>query len=327
MPEPELDLQEVNVILKQVLRRESACIARLANELPESCAAAVQILYSCRGRVIVSGMGKMSAIARKTAAMLCSVGTPAIFLHPAEALHGDLGIVTGNDVLLVLSNSGETRELLELIPYLKRHQVPVISVTGSDSNTLAEVSDLNLATGIQEEADQVTAAPSNSTTTTLALCDGLALALVHCKGFTTEQFAANHPGGQIGRRLLLRVKDLMVVGEALPVISRETRLREAIVVISRGKLGAGLIVNQSGMLQGIITDGDLRRILEHQPNPLDQAVGKLMTSNPRTLSGELLAVEALAKMNEHAITVMPVVEQEIVVGALHLHDLLRAGLG
>jgi arabinose-5-phosphate isomerase len=327
MQQPNPDPGQIRELLRSVLRSEAAAITDMAEDLPAGCMEAVSMLFQCQGRVIVTGMGKMSAIARKAAATLSSVGTPAIFLHPAEALHGDLGIVTRSDLLLALSNSGETREILELIPFLKRQHVPVVSITGSSTNALADVSLVNVATGVSGEADRITQAPTNSTTATLALCDSLAIALVHLKGFTSEQFAANHPGGQLGRQLLLRVHDLMTTGDAIPLVPRSAILRDAILLISRGKMGAGLIVDQFHALKGILTDGDLRRILEKHPNPLDQPVADLMTRSPHTLSPDMLAVDALTRMNDLAITVMPVVQNHQVIGALHMHDLLRAGLG
>ncbi|MCP4081777.1 MAG: KpsF/GutQ family sugar-phosphate isomerase [Planctomycetaceae bacterium] len=327
MKKSNLNSEQIRRWVSDVLKGEAAAISGLADALPAECVAVVELLLRCDGRVIVTGMGKMSAIARKTAATLSSVGTPAIFLHPGEAMHGDLGIVTSSDILLALSNSGETNEILDLIPHLKRNKVPIISITGSLSNALSSVSDLNMATGVTREADDITQAPTNSTTATLALCDALAIALVHLKGFTAEQFAANHPGGQIGRNLLLRVSDLMATESAIPVVACDASLRDTIVVISQGKLGAGFIIDSSQHLLGILTDGDLRRILERDPNPLDQPVADLMTRSPRTLTSDLLAVQALTLMNDCQITVMPVVDNGIVIGALHLHELLKAGLG
>lgn len=327
MKKPNLNSEQIRRWVSDVLNGEAEAISSLAAALPTECVAAVEFLLRCDGRVIVTGMGKMSAIARKTAATLSSVGTPAIFLHPGEAMHGDLGIVTSSDILLALSNSGETNEILDLIPHLKRNKVPIISITGSRSNALASVSNLNMATGVTREADDITQAPTNSTTATLALCDALAIALVHLKGFTAEQFAANHPGGQIGRNLLLRVSDLMATESAIPLVACDASLRDTIVVISQGKLGAGFIIDSSQQLLGILTDGDLRRILECDPNPLDQPVADLMTRSPRTLTSDLLAVQALTLMNDYQITVMPVVDNGMVIGALHLHELLKAGLG
>ena len=327
MQKPEFDPQTVREIVGSVLRSEASAIGRLSEQIPDQCGDAVGLLVRCAGRVIVTGMGKMSAIARKTASTFCSIGTPAVFLHPGEAHHGDLGIVTSSDVLLALSNSGETQDIINLVPFMKRHHVPVISITGSTTNSLAQVSDCNLATGVEGEADAITAAPTNSTTATLALCDGLAIALVHLRGFTAEQFAVFHPGGQLGRQLLLRVSDLMASGDAVPLVPETATLREAIVIISQKTLGAGFVVNDPGVLQGIVTDGDLRRILEQHQNPLDQPVSQLMTRQPRTVAASQLAVEALNHMNDFSITVMPVVdEQGHVCGALHVHQLLKAGL-
>lgn len=318
---------EIRKIIQGVLLDESNAIQNIAENLPDTAVEMVQILLGCSGRVIVTGMGKMSAVARKTAATLSSVGTPAIFLHPGEALHGDLGIVSAEDVLLALSNSGETQEILDLIPFLKRQQVPVLAITQSPTTSLANLSECHFATGVFQEADSITNAPTNSTTATLACCDSLAIALVQLRGFTAEQFAANHPGGQLGRKLLLRVSDVMATGESIPLVLQQTSLRDAIVQISEGKMGAGFIIDTQQQLLGILTDGDLRRVLQKFPNPLDQAVGKLMTLNPRTLSPNLLAVEGLAIMNEFEITVMPVIDENRIVGGLHMHELLKAGLG
>ncbi len=327
MQKPEFNSNQIHGIVRSVLTSEARAVAEMAQQLPENIARAVQLLFACEGRVIVTGMGKMSAIARKCAATLCSVGTPAVFLHPSEALHGDLGIVSDQDVLLALSNSGETRDVLELVPFMKRHQVPIISISGNSKNALAEVSDLNLATGVSSEADQITAAPTNSTTATLALTDGLAMALVHLRGFTAEQFAVFHPSGKIGRQLLMRVGDLMQVDD-MPVVTQESTVRESIVAISKGKLGAGFIVDQDVKLIGIVTDGDLRRILETQANPLDQPVTSVMNRQPKVLDRDQLAVDALNHMNAASITVMPVVDEDrSILGALHLHVLLKSGIG
>lgn len=318
---------QIRKIIQEVLLDESKAIQKMAETLSDTAVDMVQSLLRCQGRVIVTGMGKMSAVARKTAATLSSVGTPAIFLHPGEALHGDLGIVSADDVLLALSNSGETQEILDLIPFLKRQQVPVLSITQTPTSSLANLSEHHVATGVFQEADSITNAPTNSTTATLAFCDSLAITLVHLRGFTAEQFAANHPGGQLGRKLLLRVSDVMVTGEAIPKVLAQSSLRDAIVKISEGKMGAGFIVDATQKLLGILTDGDLRRVLQRFPNPLDQPVGELMTQNPRTLSPNMLAVEALAMMNELEITVMPVIDDQGIIGGLHMHELLKAGLG
>ncbi len=328
----------VERVVQEVLRSESATVARLADQVNSQVAPAVETLLHCDGRVIVSGMGKMSAIARKMAATLCSTGTPAVFLHPSEALHGDLGIVTQHDVLLALSNSGETEEIIQLIPFMKRQGVPVISLTGSPNNALAELSDHAISLGVTQEADAITDAPTNSTIAALAMCDAMAVALVHLRGFSSEQFAIFHPGGHLGRKLLLRVDDVMHRGDKIPRIDPASTLRDAIVVISQKTLGAGFVVDSRDQLLGIITDGDLRRILERQNDPLELKVTDLMMTQPKTVSPTTLAAEALRLMEDCSITVLPVVVpaaelagadeavESVVVGALHLHDLLRVGL-
>lgn len=327
MNQPAGSSESLRAAMQRVLREESAAIARLAEQVPESCEPAVRLLQECRGRVIVTGMGKMSAVARKFAATLCSTGTPASFMHPAEARHGDLGMVTGNELLVAISNSGETSEVIDLIPFMKRHRVPIVAITGLGTNTLARNADCSIALGVECEADPVTEAPTTSTTAAMAICDALAVALVHARGFTREQFALFHPGGSLGRRMLLTVADLMHTGEQIPRIEHTASLREAIVIISRKGLGAGLICNDTGKLLGIITDGDLRRVLEKHRNPLETPVAELMNARPSTIDSGQLAVEALNQMREKSITMLPVVDaQHHVTGVLHLHDLLRAGL-
>ena len=331
MQQPSQDLSTVRQVMCNVLRNESESIAGLVDQVSSTTIRAVEVLHQCEGRVVVSGMGKMSAIARKMAAMLCSTGTPAIFLHPSEARHGDLGIVTQQDVFLALSNSGETLELLELIPFMKRCDVPVISITGIPDNSLSRLASYPISLGITQEADAITLAPTNSTTATLAMCDAMAIALVHMRGFTADQFAIFHPAGNIGRKLLLCVRDLMHKGDQVPLVQQDSTLRDAIVLISQKTFGAGFVIDLQNHLIGIITDGDLRRILQRHENPLDKKAVDLMTQDPITVSSPTLAAEALKIMEDHAITVLPVVGNDSeslghVVGVLHLHDLLRAGL-
>ncbi len=319
---------ELRQIMTGVLRSEAETVARLANELPRGCDQAVQLLFQCQGAVIVTGMGKMSAVARKFAATLCSTGTPATFLHPSEAHHGDLGLVTGNELLVALSNSGETTEIVSLIPFMKRHAVPVIGITGSANNSLALNCDCPIVLGVSAEADTITDAPTNSTTATLAICDALAIALVHLRGFTREQFALVHPAGQLGRKLLLTVGDLMHSGEQIPCVNEDALIREAIVVISNKGLGAGLVCDSDQKLIGILTDGDLRRLLEKHQNPLELAVAEHMTPGPVAMHAGQLAVEAINLMRKHSITLLPVIDQsQHISGVIHLHDLIRAGLG
>lgn len=320
--------RSIDEIISEVLRSEANTLARLAGNIPENSPRAARMIFDCSGRVIVTGMGKMSAVSRKFSAMLCSTGTPATFLHPAEAHHGDLGMVTSNDLILALSNSGETAEILALVPFAKRHGVPVIAITGTGNNSLARVADCGIALGVDREADEITDAPTNSTIAAMAMCDALAIALVHKRGFTREQFAQFHPGGQLGRKLLLTVDDLMHRDDRLPLIDRSASLREAIVVMSNKGLGAGLVCDSSQRLLGILTDGDLRRLLERHDNPLAMPVAEAMNANPIRIDSGRLAVEALNRMRERSVTVLPVADNnDRVIGAIHLHDLLRAGLG
>ncbi len=328
MTDPKRSARSVDEIMREVLRSEAETLRRLAEHLPENSQRAVQMIFDCRGRVIVTGMGKMSAVARKFSAMLCSTGTPATYLHPAEAHHGDLGMVTSDDLILALSNSGETAEVIALVPFAKRHGVPVIAITGAGNNSLSRVADCAITLGVDREADEITDAPTNSTIAAMAICDALAIALVHKRGFTREQFAQFHPGGQLGRKLLLTVADLMHRDDRLPLIDCKTSLREAIVVISNKGLGAGLVCDSERKLLGIVTDGDLRRLLERHENPLAMPVLESMNTSPIRIDGGRLAVEALNLMRERSVTVLPVVDvNDIVIGMIHLHDLLRAGLG
>lgn len=313
--------------IRQVLVAESTAIQLAAERLQPSIIEAVELLQNCKGRVIVTGMGKMGWIARKAASTFCSTGTPAIFLHPGEAVHGDLGIVTKQDVVLALSNSGETKEVLTLLPYLHRVDVPVITLCGAEKSSLAQHSQVFIDTMVEYEADPISVAPTSSTTVTLAMCDALAVALMHRRGFTREQFAIFHPGGNLGRKLLTTVSDLMHAGDEVPTINETSLLRDAIFSISQKGLGAALIVGNQAELTGILTDGDLRRALQANPNPLEDAVEQHMTREPATIDGDSLAAEALKLMEDKGITVLPVIsENKTILGIIHLHDLVRAGL-
>ncbi len=314
-------------IIRQVLEIEARSVLELIPRLSPEVDKAIDLLAACQGRVIAVGVGKMGCIARKAAATLASTGTPAVFLQASDALHGDLGIVTPSDVVLILSNSGQTDEILKLLPYLKRSSVPIIAMTGMPNSTLAQASSIVIDVGVAAEADPDCPAPTSSTTATLAMCDALAIALLRKRGLTREQFAIFHPGGNLGRKLLLTVGDLMRIGVRVPLASPSVCLREAIMTMSRGALGAVFVVDGSEQLVGILTDGDLRRIFQANPNPLDSRLEDLMIRGPRTISAEELAAEALRIMEVHSITVLPVVDREQhVVGALHLHDLLQAQL-
>lgn len=315
----------------EVLRKESAAIAAAADRVDGSIEQAVDLLFHCSGRVIVTGMGKMGCIARKATATFCSTGTPAVFLHPGEAVHGDLGIVTDNDVLVVLSNSGETREILGLLPHVARLGVSAIGLTGNTDSSLAQQCAAVVDTGVHSEADPIAVAPTSSTTVALAMCDALAVALMMRRGFTREQFAIFHPGGNLGGKLLIKVADVMRTGDSIPFAGPEDSLRSGIQTISEKGLGTVFVVSQTREIQGIVTDGDLRRIIEHaaeqtQGNVLDEPMSKQMSKAPKTIARSSLAAEALRLMEDHGITVLPVVDANAVVGVIHLHDLVRAGL-
>jgi len=313
--------------IREALACEAAAIQAAADRLDPTIVVAVDLLAGCKGRVIVTGMGKMGWIAQKAASTFCSTGTPAIFLHPSEAAHGDLGLVTQQDVLIALSNSGETDEVLRLLPYMHRFGIPVIALTGKLDSSLARHCQVLIDTGVESEADPISVAPTSSTTVALAMSDALAIALMHRRGFTREQFAIFHPGGHLGRKLLLTVKELMHTGNEIPTIKQRTLLRDAIFSISKKGLGSALIVDESNQLAGIITDGDLRRALQANSNPLENPVEQHMAASPTTIELGSLAAEALRLMEDREITVLPVVDEEQkVVGIIHLHDLVRVGL-
>ena len=314
-----------------VLQQESAAIAQAATLVSETAEVAVDLLQQCDGRVIVTGMGKMGCIARKAAATFCSTGTPAIFLHPSEAAHGDLGILGGTDVLMLLSNSGETREVLELLPFAARMNVKTIAITAEQNSSLATQCNTSLETGVKTEADSIAVAPTNSTTVTLAICDALAVALMEQRGFTREQFAIFHPGGYLGRKLLIKVSDVMRSADQLPVVSVKSTLAQAIKAISDKHLGAVFAVDQNQSLSGVLTDGDLRRIIESSAadlaNVVNEKIESMITSNPKTTTADRFAAEALRTMETNNITILPVVDAaNHLQGVVHLHDLIRAGL-
>jgi|LakMenEpi03Aug12_release.lakeMendotaPanAssembly.Ray.scaffolds.fasta_scaffold49665_2 arabinose-5-phosphate isomerase len=326
-PDP-LPAPELIRLATEVLRWEAQSLTDLAARLDQRFVEAVHAILRCRGKLVLTGMGKMGSIAHKAAATFCSTGTPAVYLHPVEGLHGDLGVAVPGDLLLALSNSGQTEEVAALIPYLNRQVIPVIAITSSPESTLGKQANLVLNLGVEREADPITAAPTASTTTALALCDALAIAVARCRGLTAEQFAIFHPGGFLGRRLLLTVGELMHKGDQLPLIGPDATLRTAIVEISSKALGAVFVIAEDGTLGGILTDGDLRRSLTRTSNPLDEPVVRHMSARPQTTTAEVKAVAALQVMEQHAITVLPVVNQRgEPIGAVHLHDLVQAGLG
>lgn len=312
---------------KRVLQIEARAIAALVERLDNRFAKAVDLLYCCTGKVVVSGMGKSGLIGQKIAATMASTGTPAFFVHPADGIHGDLGMLTKQDALLALSNSGETEEVLKLLPFTKRLGIPIIALTGGMQSTLAKESDLVLDVSVAEEACPLGLAPTSSTTAALAMGDALAIALLQKRGFKAEDFAQFHPGGALGRRLLFKVRDLMHAGEAVPRVKATASARAAITEMTAKKLGMTTIVNARGQLAGVITDGDLRRFLERGGDIGKARAGELGHKSARTIRADALAAKAVQTMEQFSITSLVVVdERNRLAGVIHLHDLLKRGV-
>jgi arabinose-5-phosphate isomerase len=312
---------------RAVIETEATAITALLERLDERFEQACRYLLECRGRIVVTGMGKSGHIGNKIAATLASTGSPAFFVHPGEASHGDLGMITPHDVVLALSNSGETSELLTILPLLKRLGTPLIAMTGNPASTLARESEVHLDVSVEKEACPLGLAPTSSTTATLVMGDALAVALLQARGFTAEDFALSHPGGSLGRRLLLHVSDIMHSNEALPVVSENSSLHDALEMMSAKGLGMTAVVDEQGCLCGVYTDGDLRRTLNKPIRIHQLKVGEVMTRNCRTVAPDMLAAEALQMMDEKKINGLLVVdEQQQLIGAFNMHDLLRAGV-
>jgi arabinose-5-phosphate isomerase len=312
---------------RRALGIEARAVATLAERLGPDFVRACGLFLACRGRIVVTGMGKSGHVAGKIAATLASTGSPSFFLHPAEASHGDLGMLTREDVVLALSNSGETDEVLTILPLIKRMDVPLVAMTGNARSTLAREADVHLDVSVAEEACPLNLAPTASTTAALAMGDAIAVALLEQRGFTPEDFARSHPGGRLGRRLLLRVGDLMRRGADLPVVGEATTLSEGLLEMSRKGLGLTAIADGDGKVLGIFTDGDLRRTLDRQLDIHRTTMGEVMTRNCKVIGPQELAAEAVRLMEQHRITGLLVVDAEHrLVGALNVHDLLRAGV-
>ncbi|MBW6492978.1 MAG: KpsF/GutQ family sugar-phosphate isomerase [Burkholderiaceae bacterium] len=308
-----------------VLRIESDAVAALASRIDSSFADACRLILGCTGRVVVSGIGKSGHIARKIAATLASTGTPAFFVHAGEASHGDLGMVTSKDVVIALSNSGATAELVNIVPLIKRSGARLVAVTGNPGSELARLADVHLNAAVDREACPLNLAPTASTTAMLALGDALAVALLEARGFGPDDFALSHPGGALGRALLTHVSDVMRSGANLPVVASDARLVEAVLEITRKRMGMTAVLDDAGQLAGIFTDGDLRRFLEHGDDPRTATVGAVMSRHPVTIEADALAAEAVRRMEERLVSQLLVVDgQGKLVGALHIHDLLSA---
>lgn len=316
---------------KRVLRIEAQAITDLIDRIDGRFVEAVDHCYNSRGRIVVVGMGKSGLIGKKIAATLASTGTPAFFLHPAEGIHGDLGMVSKEDIALLISNSGETEEILRILPSLKRLNLKMITLTGNVKSTLAKMSDVVLDISIREEACPLGLAPTASTTATLAMGDALAVALLQKRGFRKEDFASFHPGGSLGRRLLLKVEDAMHSGNNIPKVAEETPMREVVLEMTAKKLGMTTVLNSAGKLAGVITDGDLRRLIkkiDHEGRDIfSLPAGEVMNRNPKTISREALTAQAIHMMESHAITTLVVAGPDgHIDGILHLHDLLKKGV-
>jgi arabinose-5-phosphate isomerase len=312
---------------RRALAIEAGAVEALMERLDGRFAAACEVCLACVGRVVVTGMGKSGHVARKIAATLASTGTPAFFLHPAEAGHGDLGMITRTDVVLALSNSGETRELLLLVPHLKRLAIPLIVMVGKVDSTLGRAATVVLDVSVPEEACPLNLAPTASTTATLAMGDALAVAMLEARGFTKQDFALSHPGGSLGRQLLVHVEEVMRTGDALPRVGPKVRLGEGLLEMSRKGLGMTVVVDDGNRILGVFTDGDLRRALDRQIDVHTATMSEVMTSPCKTISPQELAAEAVHLMEVHRITALPVADEHgCLIGALNVHDLLRAGV-
>ena len=313
---------------RRVLKIEAEALLALEGRLNEDFKRAIDILNNGKGRIIVSGMGKSGLVGKKIAATLASTGTPAFSMHPAEASHGDLGMVTGEDIVLAVSNSGETEELVGLIPYLKRFNVTLISMTGNPKSTLAKASDVNIDISVAEEACPMGIVPTASTTAAMAMGDALAVSLLILKGFKEEDFAAIHPKGNLGKKLLVRVSDLMHTGESLPKVVSGTPMTDAVIEMSSKRLGVTTVVDDKGTLLGVITDGDLRRGFQKWGQKLFELKAEdVMTSGTKTVNAGELAAKALSVMEAHSITALVVRDEEgRPEGIIHLHDILREGI-
>jgi arabinose-5-phosphate isomerase len=312
-------------LAREVLEIEARAISALVGRLDHSFLAAVSLLLACTGRVVVSGIGKSGHVARKIASTMASTGTPAFFVHPAEASHGDLGMITRDDAMLALSYSGESEELLTIIPLIKRQGAKLVAMTGNPASTLAREADVHLDTHVDKEACPLNLAPTASTTAALAMGDALAIALLDARGFGKDDFARSHPGGSLGRRLLTHVRDAMRTGDEVPAVPDTATLAETVLEISRKRMGMTAVVDRDRRIVGIFTDGDLRRSLERSVDIRSTPVSAVMTKGPRTIRPDALAVEAVEIMERTKSTQLPVVDADgRLIGALNIHDLFRA---
>ena len=314
-------------LARQVLKIEAQAVESLVERVDETFMHALELILHCTGRIVVSGMGKSGHIARKIASTMASTGTPAFFVHPGEASHGDLGMITQNDVIIALSNSGESPELLTIVPLLKRQGAKLIAMTGNPNSSLAKEADVHLNVAVTQEACPLGLAPTASTTATLAMGDALAIALLDARGFGADDFARSHPGGALGKRLLIHVKDIMRTGDALPRVHDQAPLRDALLEMSRKGMGMTAIADSHGKVLGIFTDGDLRRSLDKGLDIHNTLIDSIMTRNPRTIGPDKLAAEAVQVMEKVKVYALLVEDTEgHLIGAINMHDLMRAGV-
>lgn len=312
---------------KRVLNIEAQTLTDLMNRLDENFVKAARMMFDCKGRVVVTGMGKSGHIARKIAATLASTGTPAFFVHPGEAAHGDLGMITADDVVLALSYSGKTDELLAILPAVKRHRTKLISMSGNEESPMADLSDVHLCVKVEKEACPLNLAPTASTTACIALGDALAVALLEMRGFGEDDFARSHPGGALGRRLLTFVNNIMRVDDNVPFVKSGASLTNALVKMSEKRMGMTAIVDDAHKVLGVLTDGDVRRLFEKGVDVRSLSINDVMHANPRTIKSDVLAVSAVDLMQTHQITHLLVVDDDnTLVGALNIHDLFAAGV-
>lgn len=321
-----MDIEKICELGRAVIETEAKMIGSLASRIDQHFAKACILLHTCEGRIVVMGVGKSGHIGRKIAATFASTGSPAFFIHPTEAKHGDIGMLTTEDVALILSNSGESEEIVAILPSLKRLGIPLISLTGKPHSTLAKAATINLDISVEKEACPLGLAPTSSTTATLVMGDALAMTLLDKRGFTEKDFALSHPGGTLGRRLLLCVDEIMHRDEQVPRVAHHDLLKHALVEMTEKKLGMTTIVNDNDELVGIFTDGDVRRALDNNTDINNTKINQLMSKNPKTISRNLLAAEALTIMETYKITSLVVAENNKPVGIIHIHDILRAGV-
>lgn len=319
--------QQIRDLALAVIDTEADAVRALANKIDARFIRACHYMLECKGRVVVTGMGKSGHIGSKVAATLASTGTPAFFVHPGEASHGDLGMITSHDVVIAMSNSGETDEILTIVPLIKRLGVPLISLTGNPDSRLSQEADVNLDISVTKEACPLGLAPTSSTTAALVMGDALAIALLETRGFSAEDFARSHPGGRLGRRLLLHVEDIMHKGERIPAVNSGTSLSQSLVEITHKGLGMTAVIDDANRVIGVFTDGDLRRTLDKSVDIHCTSIDTVMTADCKTIGAKQLAVEAAKLMEEKKINALPVVDEDgLLIGALNMHDLLRSGV-